>query len=124
MTTAAAAADALPREGKALPYQTTMFRFFRKLRVWWAKRTVEKYVQTHSTRLRVCPEREIEGQRRLGVKSGIKTSEFWMAVVGSILAALGKARVLPIDLPNESILVLVGYILSRGLAKLKTQPQA
>lgn len=96
-----------------------MFRLFRKLRLWWAMRTVEKYVQTHSTRLRVCPEREIEGQRRTGVKAGIKTSEFWVAVVGSILAALGKAGVLPVDLPHESILVLIGYILSRGLAKLK-----
>lgn len=79
-----------------------MFELWRKIRVWLALRIVEKYVQ-----------------RRTGVKAGIKTSEFWVAIVGSILAALAKAGKLPIDFPMEAILVLVGYILSRGIAKLR-----
>lgn len=55
------------------------------------------------------------------MKSGVKTSEFWVAILGAILAALLKANVLPGDFPHEAFLVLAAYVVSRGLAKLRAE---
>ena len=53
------------------------------------------------------------------MKPGVKTSEFWVAVLGTIFAALSKANLLPGDFPQEAFVVLAAYVVSRGLAKLR-----
>ncbi len=49
------------------------------------------------------------------MKSGLKTSEFWVAVVTALLPVVKKFFV-P-DLPIEMIIGLGSYIISRGIAK-------
>lgn len=76
---------------------------FYSLKVWLAKRTVEKYLE-----------------RRTGMKAGIKTSEFWVGMLGIVLAGMMAKGFLPADFPKEAFLVIAGYIISRGIAKIGT----
>lgn len=56
------------------------------------------------------------------MKSGWKTSEFWVTTVTSIVTIINQAD-LGFTLPTEAIATIAGlaatYILSRGIAKMK-----
>lgn len=53
-------------------------------------------------------------------KSGIKTTEFWVALAGALLPILSKA--FGWDLPNEAIATLVAYIVGRsGLKAIESR---
>lgn len=54
------------------------------------------------------------------MKPGVKTSEFWVAVIGALLAGFAKANLLPGHFPQEAFVVLAAYVISRGMAKLAT----
>lgn len=51
------------------------------------------------------------------MRNGWKTSEFWVTIVGTLLAVFGDQ--FGINLPQESILALIAYVMSRGWAKSK-----
>jgi hypothetical protein len=55
------------------------------------------------------------------MKTGYKTTEFWVTVVTSILTLLNQSGFIGTPLPVEAIAGIVGlvatYALSRGLAK-------
>ena len=60
------------------------------------------------------------------MKTGYKTSEFWVAVATSVAGLLNQSGVLgSLVLPIESLAVIAGmaatYILSRGMAKLNSE---
>lgn len=53
------------------------------------------------------------------MKSGIKTSEFWMAVVGAGLLVLNKG--LGLDIPEETVnnfaYMVISYVFGRSVIK-------
>ena len=53
------------------------------------------------------------------IKAGIKTSEFWLALVGSIIPVMNKH--LELNIPIEGILsimaIIISYILGRSIVK-------
>lgn len=55
------------------------------------------------------------------MKSGIKTTEFWLTAATAIVTVLNAAHFLPFVIPQETVLQVVGgiaaYVLSRGMAK-------
>lgn len=56
------------------------------------------------------------------MKSGIKTTEFWLTVATSIVTVLNASGLLPFVIPQETVLQVVGgvaaYVLSRGVSKI------
>ena len=50
------------------------------------------------------------------MKSGIKTSEFWVALIAAVLPVLNEK--LALNLPAESILALIAYVIGRSGVKI------
>jgi len=57
------------------------------------------------------------------MKSGYKTSEFWLTALGSILTLANQSGLIGVPLPTEAVMSLAGmiaaYIGSRGYVKGK-----
>lgn len=56
------------------------------------------------------------------MKSGIKTTEFWLTAATAVVTVLNASGLLPFAIPQETVLQIVGtvaaYVLSRGVAKI------
>jgi hypothetical protein len=56
------------------------------------------------------------------MKSGIKTTEFWLTAATAVVTVLNASGLLPFVIPQETVLQIVGtvaaYVLSRGVAKI------
>ncbi len=56
------------------------------------------------------------------MKPGIRTSEFWIMVVGAVAALVAEMSGMEIDAQGVAMIwgPAAAYIVSRGLAKMKT----
>ena len=54
------------------------------------------------------------------ITSGMKSSEFWMTMVAAILKMFAPA--LGAEFPDEAMLAVAAYVVSRGLAKYQVKP--
>lgn len=68
--------------------------------------------------------RALAERRRLlkeypGMKAGIKTTEFWLAVAAAVVGIFSEQ--LGIPLPKEALLAVVAYILNRAWVKGKAE---
>ncbi len=60
------------------------------------------------------------------MKPGIRTSEFWIMVIGAIATLVAEMSGMEIDAEDLAMIwgPAMAYIVSRGLAKMKTPPDA